>query len=54
MDWIPRNVLILLLVALALVILPHVVRLPVWVTLFCVFCAILSAPVYMKRRRTDS
>ncbi len=38
MDWIPRNVLILLLVALALVILPHVVRLPVWITLLCVAC----------------
>ena len=38
MDWIPRNVLILLLVALALVILPHVVRLPVWITLLCISC----------------
>ncbi|MBT6891152.1 MAG: DUF3488 domain-containing transglutaminase family protein [Gammaproteobacteria bacterium] len=38
MDWIPRNVLILLLVALAMVILPHVVRLPIWITLICVAC----------------
>ena len=49
MDLIPRNVLILLLVALALVILPHVVRLPGWVTLFCVFCGIWRIMVYRGR-----
>ncbi|MBT5725059.1 MAG: DUF3488 domain-containing protein, partial [Gammaproteobacteria bacterium] len=46
MDWIPRNVLILLLVALAMVILPHVVRLPIWITLICVACCAWRVMVF--------
>ena len=49
MDWIPRNVLILLLVALVLVILPHVARLPVWITLLSVSCCLWRIMVYRGR-----
>lgn len=46
---IPRNALALMLIGLAMVILPHVVRLPFWVTLLCVGCGFWRVMVYQGR-----
>lgn len=49
MYQIPRNALALMLVSIALVILPHVGRLPVWVTLMCVGCCFWRVMVFQGR-----
>ncbi len=49
MYQIPRNALILLLIAQAMVILPHVVRVPIWITLLCVACGLWRVMVYKGR-----
>ncbi len=49
MYQIPRNALVLLLTAQAMVILPHVLRLPAWITLFCVGCGLWRVMVYRGR-----
>ncbi|MEX2326211.1 MAG: DUF3488 domain-containing protein, partial [Pseudomonadales bacterium] len=48
---IPRNSLAWLLLAQAAVILPHVVRLPVWVTAVCIACIYWRVMVYNGRWR---
>ncbi|MDA0977673.1 MAG: DUF3488 domain-containing protein [Proteobacteria bacterium] len=49
MFQIPRNALALILVAQAMVILPHVMRLPIWLTALCVACGIWRIMVYRGR-----
>jgi transglutaminase-like putative cysteine protease len=49
MYQIPRNALALMLVAQTLVILPHVVRLPVWITLLCLVCGLWRIQVFLGR-----
>ena len=49
MYQIPRNALALLLIAQALVILPHVMRLPLWITLLCAGCTIWRVMVFRGR-----
>lgn len=49
MNQIPRNSLLLMLVAQSLVILPHVLRLPVWLTMFCVCCGLWRIMVFQGR-----
>lgn len=49
MYQIPRNALMLLLMSMGMVILPHVLRLPVWVTVFCFACGIWRVMVYQGR-----
>lgn len=49
MYQIPRNALVLLLTAQAMVILPHVLRLPAWVTLLCVGCGLWRVMVFKGR-----
>ncbi|HIG40503.1 MAG: DUF3488 and transglutaminase-like domain-containing protein [bacterium] len=46
---IPRNSLAWMLAAQAAVIAPHVVRLPIWVTLVCVGCGLWRVMVYQGR-----
>ena len=46
---IPRNALTLLLAAQILVILPHIGRLPIWLTLFCTGCIAWRIMVYQGR-----
>lgn len=46
---IPRNSLAWMLVAQALVILPHVERLPVWTSLLCLLCGIWRVMVFTGR-----
>lgn len=49
MYQIPRNALALMLVSIALVILPHVMRLPIWVTLMCIGCCVWRVMVFQGR-----
>lgn len=49
MYQIPRNALVLMLVAQAMVILPHVVRLPLWLTFLCVVCGLWRVMIYQGR-----
>lgn len=49
MYQIPRNALALMLVSIALVILPHVMRLPIWVTLMCIGCCAWRVMVFQGR-----
>ena len=49
MYQIPRNALTLLLAAQILVILPHIGRLPIWLTLFCTGCIAWRIMVYQGR-----
>ena len=49
MYQIPRNALVLMLIASAMVILPHVVRLPFWLTGLCVICGLWRVMVYQGR-----
>ncbi|MBT7370526.1 MAG: DUF3488 domain-containing protein, partial [Gammaproteobacteria bacterium] len=49
MYQVPRNALILMLTAQTLVILPHVMRLPVWLTLLCIGCGLWRVMVYQGR-----
>lgn len=46
---IPRNCLAILLFAQAAVLLPHLTRLPIWVTLVCVVCAIWRILLFTGR-----
>jgi transglutaminase-like putative cysteine protease len=46
---IPRNSLVWLLVAQAAVILPHVTRLPWWITLVCLVCGLWRVMIYQGR-----
>jgi protein-glutamine gamma-glutamyltransferase len=46
---IPRNSLVWLLVAQAAVILPHVTRLPWWITLVCLACGLWRVMIYQGR-----
>ena len=46
---IPRTALLLLLIGVALVILPHVMRLPFWLTLTCIGCAAWRVMVFQGR-----
>ncbi len=46
---IPRNCLAILLVAQAAVLLPHLTRLPIWVSLVCVVCAIWRVLLFTGR-----
>ncbi len=49
MYQIPRNALALMLISITLVILPHVLRLPVWVTLMCFGCCLWRVMVFQGR-----
>ena len=49
MYQIPRNALVILLIAQAMVILPHVMRLPVWLTLMCIACGYWRVLVYQGK-----
>ncbi|MBO6555705.1 MAG: DUF3488 domain-containing transglutaminase family protein [Pseudomonadales bacterium] len=49
MYQIPRNSLVLMLVSIALVILPHILRLPIWVTLMSIGCCFWRVMVYQGR-----
>lgn len=49
MYQIPRNALVLMLIAQALVILPHIMRLPLWITLLCAACTIWRVMVFRGR-----
>ena len=44
-----RNSLVWMLVAQAAVSAPHIVRLPIWITLVCVACGIWRVMVYQGR-----
>ncbi len=46
---IPRNCLAILLFAQAAVLLPHLTRLPIWVTLVCVICAVWRVLLFTGR-----
>ncbi|MFT7684791.1 MAG: hypothetical protein ACI9FB_000132, partial [Candidatus Azotimanducaceae bacterium] len=46
---IPRNSLAWMLVAQAAVSAPHVVRLPIWITVVCVACGIWRVMIYQGR-----
>lgn len=49
MYQIPRNALALMLAAQVLMILPHLGRLPIWLTLFCAGCIAWRVMVYQGR-----
>ena len=49
MYQIPRQALVLMLVAQAAVIAPHILRLPLWVTTLCVVCGVWRVMVYQGR-----
>lgn len=49
MYQIPRSALALLLVGLVMVILPHVVRLPIWISLFAAACCFWRVMVFQGR-----
>ncbi len=49
MYQIPRNALVLMLIATAMVILPHVLRLPIWLTALCIACGLWRVMVYQGR-----
>ena len=49
MYQIPRNALALMLAAQVLVILPHLGRLPIWLTLFCMGCIAWRVMVHLGR-----
>ena len=49
MYQIPRNALLLLLAGLVMVILPHVVRIPVWVSLLAAACCVWRVMVFQGR-----
>lgn len=51
MYQIPRTALVLILTAQAMVILPHLLRLPVWLTLLCVGCGAWRVMVFQGRWR---
>ena len=46
---IPRNSLTLMLIAQAAVIVPHVFRLPIWLTLLCAACCLWRVRVYQGK-----